>query len=96
MVLFVQLQVCMELGRDRGFILKDSLESWLFRVFIIRLFLLSRIPIAIKVTKAKQKKIMKETIPQSENSESIVFVGTLVGFVELNDRPVTIKMELAS
>lgn len=39
---------------------------------------------------------MKETIPQSEDSESIVFVGTLVGFVELNDRPVTIKMELAS
>lgn len=86
----------MELGGDRGSILKDSLESWLFWVFIIRLFPLSQIPKAIKVTKAKQKKIMKETIPQSEDSESIVFVGALVGFFELNDRPVTIEMELAS
>lgn len=88
--------VCTELGGDRGSILKDSLESWHFRVLIIRLFLLRQIPNAIKVTKAKQKQIMKETIPQSEDSESIVFVGTLVGFVELNDRPVTIKMELPS
>lgn len=37
---------------------------------------------------------MKEMILLSEDLELIVFVGMLVGFVELNDCFVIIKMEL--
>lgn len=46
--------------------------------------------------KKKIKKIKKETIPQAEFSESIVFVVVLRAIVELCDRPVTIKLELVS
>lgn len=95
-MVFVQCQVCMELGGDRGFISTDSLNSWLSRVFVFCLFLMRHIPIEIIMAKARQKQKIEKTMPHNEFSVSILFVVVLIAIVELCDRPVNIKPEPVS
>lgn len=89
--LFVQFY--MALTRERGSITITTLDTWLSRVFVTCLFLASKIPMAMIMAKAEQKKIIIITIPLNEFPESIVY-GLLVAVVQFCDRSVTIKLEL--
>lgn len=91
--LFVQFYI--PLIRERGSISIATLDSWLSRVFVIRLFLASKTLMAMIMAKAEQKKIISITIPLNKFPESVVS-GLLVAVVEFCDRSVTIKLELVT
>lgn len=75
-------------------IYNESLDSCVHSVVGFCLLLARQIARAIIMTNAKQKNTISRTIPQTEESESIVLVGVLIAIVELYESAVTDKPEL--